>query len=124
MVAISWVITDEMESFLANRDSGWPCFYAALDSYGVESFGMLVTLTVIRVVCDYYKLKSEKVTVECDNDNSLDKCPQTTYRAKTSDKYFDLLWAVHDLRKHLRIKIAVKRVAGHQEDKKKITQFI
>ena len=108
-----------METFRTHGDSGCPCFHDALDSYGAESFGILVTLTAVRVVCDFYKIKSGKLILACDNDSSLDKCVQTKYRAKTSDKYFDLLWAVHDLRKHLRIKIVAKQVAGHQENKKK-----
>lgn len=108
-----------METFQTNGSSGCPCFHDALDSYRAESFGILVTLTVIRVICDFYRLKAGKVTLACDNDSSLDKCIQTIYRAKASDKSFDLLWAVHDLRKNLRIKIIAKQVAGHQENKKK-----
>ena len=43
----------------------------------------------------------------------------TSYRAKVSDKYFDLLWAAHDLRKAVSIKISPKHVAGHQDGKKR-----
>ena len=116
--AISWIITNKTETFRTHGDSGCPQFHAALDSYGAESFGILVTLTVIKVICDFYKIRSGEITIACDNDSSLEKCLQTIYRAQTSDKYFDLLWAVFDLKKSLRIKIRPKRVAGHQDGKK------
>ena len=98
--------------------AGCPKFHGALDSYGSESFGLLVLMTAVKLICEYYKIKTGKITIACDNDSSLDKCVSTEYRAKTSDKYFDLLWATYDLRKSLKIKIQYKNVAGHQDDQK------
>ena len=74
---------------------------------------------MIKIVCDYYKIKTGKITIACGNDSSLDKYIITSYRAKVSGKYFDLLWAAFDFRKTLPIKIAPKYVADHQEGKKR-----
>ena len=117
--AISWVITDKHESFKCTGDSGCPKFHNALDSYGSEAFGIVVLLNMIKIVCDYYNIKTGKIIIACDNDSSLDKCVITSYRAKVSDKYFDLLWAAHDLRKAVSIKISPKHVTGHQDGKKR-----
>ena len=111
--AISWVISDKYESFRDFGDAGCPKFHRALDSYGSESFGLLVLLTTVKLICEYYRIKTSKIVIACD------KCVRTEYRAKTSDKYFDLLWATYDLRKALKIKIQYKHITGHQDGKKR-----
>lgn len=116
---MSWIITDKSESFEASGDSGCPAFHQALDSYASESFGILILLTVTKIVCDYYKIKNGTITVACDNDSSLTKCVRNTYRANVTEKYFDLLWAVYDLRKSLKNRVQHKYVTGHQDGKKK-----
>ena len=117
--AISWIISDRKETFRDYGDAGCPKFHGALDSYGSEAFGLLVVLTTVKLVCQYYKVRTGKIIIACDNDSSLDKCIKTEYRAKLSDKYFDLLWTTFDIRKSLKIKIQYKYVAGHQDDVKR-----
>lgn len=110
--AISWIISDKNKSFHDRGDSGCPKFHNALDSYGSESFGLLVVL-------EFYRIRSGQITIACDNDSSLDKCIRTKYRAKPTDSYFDLLWTAFDIRSDLRIRTIPKRVTGHQDGRKK-----
>ena len=112
--AISWIITDKQESFRCRGDAGCPKYHNALDSYGSESFGIMIVLKIISLVCDYHKIHTGKIAIAC---NITGLCSE--YRAKVGDKYFDLLWAVFDARKQLKIKIQHKYVSGHQENKKK-----
>lgn len=116
---IAWIISDRQESFEAFGYSGCPRFLNALDSYGSESFGLLVMLTVIKVVYNYYHIKNGKVTIGCDNDSSLAESIQSEYRAKIGDKYFDLLWSIFYYREGLPITIVAHNVMGHQDNKKK-----
>ena len=117
--AISWIITNTFETFYSHGASGCPSFHQALDSYASESFGILVLLTVVKIMCDYYHIKRGSITIACDNDSSLEKCIRNTYRANDTEKYFDLFWAVFDMRESMRIKIKHKYVSGHQDGKKK-----
>ena len=55
--AISWVICDLNGSFHVFGDSGCPKFHLALDSYASEAFGILVLVTVAKVICDYHAIK-------------------------------------------------------------------
>ena len=115
---ISWIFTDDDETYHDKGDSGCPTFHNALDSYGAESFGLVFVLTVVKIICDFYRIRSGKIVIACDNDSSLDKCIRTKYCAKPSDTYFDLLWTAFDIRKELKILLKPKIVAGHQEKKK------
>ena len=118
--AISWIITNKEETFQAHGDSGCPSFHQALDSYASESFGILVMLTVVKIVRAYYKIRHGCITVACDNASSLEKCTRNNYRANATEKYIDLFWAVYDIRKSLPITIRHKYVAGHQDGKKRV----
>ena len=113
--AILWIITNKSETFQSSGDSGCPSFHQALDSYTSESFGILILLTVVKTVCDFYKVRTGGLIVACDNDSILEKCIRNDYRANATEKHFDMVWAMFDIRKALRIKILHKYVSGHQD---------
>ena len=117
--AIAWIITDTNRSFTYEGQSGCPRFHDAIDSYSGEMFGIYVLLTAMKVVTDYHDVKSGQITIACDNDSSLLMSLTTYTRVKPSDAYFDLIWAIQDLRSQLKFKIHAQIVAGHQEKKKR-----
>ena len=121
--AISWIIANKPESFGDYGDTGCPTFLNALDSYGSESFALLVVLSVIKVVCNFYNIKRGHLEVACDSVSSLAKSIQSEYRAKVGDNFFDLLWSFYDIQSSLDFKFVPIKVAGHQELKKKLTSM-
>lgn len=121
--AISWIITDRIQSYKCYGSSGCPRFHAALDSYSSELFGILVILITAKTVCDFYNITSGKLTIACDNDSSLDVAINSSSPVKISDPYFNLIWAARDFRDKISIRFKSKRVKGHQDDYKQRLNF-
>lgn len=117
--AISWIVTDSTRSFVCEGRAGCPDFYAAIDSYSGEMFGTHVMLTALKVISKYHNIRSGKIVIACDNDSSLSISLDSYKRAKTTEAYYDIIWAIQELRKDLPFEIEAKIVAGHQEKKKK-----
>ena len=117
--AISWIITDANRSFVCEGRAGCPTFYAALDSYSGEMFGIYVMLTAVKVISQFHNVKKGHFVIACDNDSSLSISLDSYTRAKPTDAYYDLIWAIQELRKDVNFTVKAKNVAGHQEKKKK-----
>lgn len=122
--ALAWIITTRERAFVYEGQSGCPSFHDAIDSYSREMYGIYVLTTIVRAVCDFHNVTSGSIQIACDNDSSLSISLTYQNRSKVSNSYFDLIWALQQLRNRLPIKIIPRIVAGHQERKKKEAQCV
>ena len=117
--AIAWIITDTTKSFVYEGQSGCPTFHDAIDSYSGEMFGIYVFLSAMKVIADFHNVHKGQITIACDNDSSLSMSLDSFQRVKSTDAYYDLIWAIQEIRSSLKFRIEAKIVAGHQEKKKR-----
>ena len=89
------------------------------DPYRVETLGILAIVTAIEHICKYHKVTRGNVTIACDNDASLQNGIDREKRSKTNNNYFDLFWAIQEIKRRITIELVSKKVAGHQDKHKK-----
>ena len=116
--AAAWKIVGEINDIYCEGRIGHPATKEKLDSYRIESLGILAILTAIDIICEYHNIKIGQITVACDNDASLDKGIVYNERMKTSSKYFDIFWATKEIKDRVNIKFIPKQVKGHQDEHK------
>ena len=121
--AAAWKIVGEIDDIQCEGRIGHPVTKEKLDSYRIESIGILAILTAVEVICEFHNIKDGSITVACDNDASLDKGITYNERLKTSCKYFDIFWATKEIKDRVKIKFIPKQVKGHQDKHMKINKL-
>ena len=92
-----------------------PYLFGKMNSYRAESYGIYTILIAAQQLCQIHDIRSGSLTVACDNDNALKYSIEYSHRPPPRYKTFDILWAIHNLRKKLPTKIIPKRVKGHSD---------
>ena len=117
--AAAWKIVGAINEIYCEGRIGHPVTKEKLDSYRIESIGILAILTAIDVICEFRNIKNGSLTVACDNNVSLNKGIDYEERMKTSSKYFDIFWAMKEIKDRVSITFVSKQVKGHQDKHKK-----
>jgi hypothetical protein len=99
----SWVLAPfDSNDGICFGDHGVPHGSVPLDSYRGELYGIYAILKATCVICDKYEIVKGKIIVACDNDSSLFNALSKKNRAKVTQSNFDILWAIHALKKNCR----------------------
>lgn len=121
--AVSWIISTKNNRILADGSSACPKYYRTRDSFGDEIFGIFCILLATKLACEYHGITTGTLTIACDNDASLDSSCGWTENIRIERNYFDLLWAIYDLKVAMSITIVPKRVEGHADCVKTVFNF-
>ena len=78
----------------------------------------MIVILAAKITWEYQGVTTGRLTVGCDNDASLNKALASLPRAKVSDPYFNLTWAIHEVRDQFCIHFRPKHVRGHQDEHK------
>ena len=116
--AASWILTSlKMNDDTCTGDHGVPHNNRPMDSYRGELYGLYCSLMVIKILCEKFAIFDGEVRVACDNDSALLNALCYDSRAKISCSNFDILWAIYDIRRQLKVKISPTQVLGHSDAK-------
>ena len=56
--------------------------------------------------------------IACDNDSSLENGVDRSNRMRVNSSYFDIFWAIQEIRDRIPIELESQKIAGHQNSKK------
>ena len=115
--AASWVLVDKNTNLgMSYGDHGVPKGNKTMDSYRGEVYGIFASLYAVSMVKEKFNIQTGTIEVACDNDASLLHSITYDTPARVTNGSFDILWAIHHIKKRLRpLKIVAVHVKGHQD---------
>ena len=116
--AAAWIIVGEINEISCEGRIGQQNTKTKTDPYRAETLGILGMLTALEHLCIYHKITSGEAIISCDNDASLENGIDKKDRMKVNNSYFDLFWAIQEIRERIPITLKSEKVKGHQDDKK------
>ena len=121
--ASSFVITSNDLQTSFSGSHGVPRGSMKMDSYRAELYGIFSILMCLHDIVIEYKISSGAITIACDNKASLQNALEFDNRASVGQGSFDILWAIHDLKKDLPIQLQPVHVKAHQDQRKSKTEM-
>ena len=121
--AAAWTIVGRSDEIYCEGRIGQPATRTETDPYRAETLGLLAIMTAVEHLCVYHRIQKGHITVACDNDASLENGIDRNSRMKTYNKYFDLFWAISEIKARIPITVRPKKVNGHQDNKKSWKQL-
>jgi hypothetical protein len=98
----------------ANHVPGLPTDQCA---YRSELTGILGTVILIDIVCQFFQITSGQVTIGCDNLEAGRHGIYFDSPPSPSDDHFDIISAIFDIKKRLPVSLIYRHVEGHQRER-------
>jgi hypothetical protein len=86
-----------------------------VNAYQSELQGLHTVVASLRVICQHHKVQSGKVTLCCDNENTLWLTSIRSTQVPLRMKHTDLIQAIRKIVLELPIEVVFKDVMGHQD---------
>jgi hypothetical protein len=86
-----------------------------VNAYQSEVQGLHTVVASLRVICQHHKVQSGKVTLCCDNENTLWLSSIRSTQVPLRMKHTDLIQAIRKIVLELPIVVVFKDVMGHQD---------
>ena len=113
--ASSFIISNTELNNCVTGSHGVPPGSNQMDSYRAELYGIFTIMKYLSYLCHKHAITDGEVLIACDNKASLEHALAYDHRASISHCSFDLLWAIHDIKRTLPITIHHQHVRGHQD---------
>ena len=111
-----WILTDGDE--YKNKGSAQATgTISEMDPYQAELFGVYTLLLFIQLYCIHFKVNKGTIEIACDCLSAIEKGLLNDNRPKVSGRHHDMLIAIFDLRKSIKITLKFRHVYGHQDRK-------
>jgi hypothetical protein len=86
-------------------------------AYRSKLTGILGTVILIDIVCLFSQITSEQVTIGCDNLEAGRHAISFVSPPSPSDDHFDIISAIFEIKKQLKVILIYRHVEGHQREK-------
>ena len=90
-----------------------------MDAYRAETFGLYCILLLLHNICTVYNITEGTIEIACNCLSSLTTSIRNIVQPNSTQKDFDLICAIYNLRKSLPIKIKIRHIQGHQDNQNK-----
>ena len=113
--AAAWILVGQNDYDRCEGRIGQPKTDTKTDSYRAESLGIQAIYTAIEHLCLYHQIQTGRITIAWDNDASLMMGVDNEDRLDIRSKYYDIFWAIDEIKDRLTIETVSKKVKGHRD---------